>query len=85
MDDAGTGGRSDHAAFIPISVPALSLTSGFHGDYHRVTDLPARIDVAGLTRIVDVAEGIVRAAATRSWPPRQTSSTTTPPSSIATR
>ncbi len=80
-----SAGRSDHAAFIPIGVPALSLTSGFHGDYHRVTDVPARIDVVGLTRIVDVAEGIVRAAATRTWPPRQTSSITTPTSSIATK
>jgi hypothetical protein len=80
-----SAGRSDHAAFIPIGVPALSLTSGFHGDYHRVTDVPARIDLPGLARIVDVAEGIVRAAATRSWPPRQTSSIATPPSPIATR
>ena len=80
-----SAGRSDHAAFIPIGVPALSLTSGFHGDYHRVTDIPVRIDIAGLTRIVDVAEAIVRAAARRSWPPRQTSSLATPTSSIATR
>lgn len=35
------------------------------------------IDVPGLTRIVDVAEGIVRAAARRAWLPRQTSSITT--------
>ena len=70
--------------FIPIGVPALSLTTGFHADYHRVTDVPGRIDVPGLTRIVDVAEAIVRVAATRSWPPRQTSSITTSTSSIAT-
>jgi Zn-dependent M28 family amino/carboxypeptidase len=67
-------GRSDHAAFASIGVPALSLTSGFHGDYHRVTDVPSRVDVSGVARIVDVAEGIVRAAATRMWLPRQTSS-----------
>jgi hypothetical protein len=67
-------GRSDHAVFAALGVPALSLTSGFHPDYHRVTDVASRIDVPGLTRIVDVAEGIVRAAATRMWLPRQTSS-----------
>lgn len=66
--------RSDHAVFSSLGVPALSLTSGFHADYHRVTDVASRIDVTGLTRIVDVAEGIVRAAATRMWLPRQTSS-----------
>jgi len=65
--------ESDHAAFASLGVPALLLTSGFHTDYHRVTDVPSRIDVPGLTRIVDVAEGIVRAAATRMWLPRQTS------------
>ncbi|HKP15181.1 MAG TPA: M28 family peptidase [Gemmatimonadaceae bacterium] len=80
-----SAGRSDHAVFAVIDVPALSLTSGFHPDYHRVSDVPTRIDIPGLTRIVDVAEGIVRAAATRTWPPRHTSSTTTPPSSLATR
>jgi hypothetical protein len=66
-------GRSDHAPFAALGVPALSLTSGFHSDYHRVTDVASRIDLVGLTRIVDVAEGIVRAAATRMWLPRQTS------------
>ncbi|MFL5618577.1 MAG: M28 family peptidase [Gemmatimonadaceae bacterium] len=69
--------RSDHAVFAAIGVPALSLTSGFHQDYHRVTDVASRIDLLGLTRIVDVAEGIVRAAAARMWPARQTSSLAT--------
>jgi Zn-dependent M28 family amino/carboxypeptidase len=72
-----SAGRSDHVVFGSIGVPALSLTTGFHADYHRVTDVPSRIDVSGLTRIVDVAEGIVRAAARRTWVPRQTSSITT--------
>jgi Zn-dependent M28 family amino/carboxypeptidase len=80
-----SAGRSDHAVFAAIDVPALSLTTGFHADYHRVTDVAARIDVPGLTRIVDVAEGIVRAAATRSWPSRRTSSITTSSSSTASR
>jgi hypothetical protein len=80
-----SAGRSDHAVFAAIDVPALSLTTGFHADYHRVTDVAARIDVPGLTRIVDVAEGIVRAAATRSWPRHRTSSITNPTPSIAPR
>jgi hypothetical protein len=68
-----SAGRSDHAPFASIGVPAISLTSGFHADYHRVGDVPQRIDIQGLTRVVDVAEGLVRAAAAREWPPRQTS------------
>ena len=71
-----TAGRSDHATFALLRVPALSLTSGFHGDYHRVSDVASRIDGPGLIRIVDVAEGIVRAAATRAGPSRQSSSIT---------
>jgi len=68
-----SAGRSDHSSFAAIGVPALSLTSGFHPDYHRVTDVAGKIDLAGLGRVIDVAEGIVRAAATRRWAPRQTS------------
>jgi Zn-dependent M28 family amino/carboxypeptidase len=69
-----TEGRSDHASFTALTVPALSLTRGFLSDYHLVTVVASLIDLPGLARIVDVAEGIVRAAATRMWLPRQTSS-----------
>ena len=71
---SASSGRSDHAPFGAIDVPALSLTSGFHADYHRTTDVASRVDVSGVARIVDLAEGIVRAAATRTWAPRQASS-----------
>ena len=74
---SASAGRSDHAVFALIGVPALSLTSGFHSDYHRVTDIASRIDVPGVTRIVDVAEGIVREAAARKWPAHQMSSAVT--------
>ena len=72
-----SAGRSDHAVFGSVDVPALSLTTGFHADYHRVTDVASRVDVPGVSRLVDVAEGIVRAAATRGWPPRKAPPTTT--------
>jgi hypothetical protein len=68
-----SAGRSDHSVFATIGVPALSLTSGFHADYHRVSDVAGKIDLVGLGRVIDVAEGIVRAAAARRWAPRQTS------------
>jgi Zn-dependent M28 family amino/carboxypeptidase len=61
-------GRSDHASFREIGVPAVALFTGFHSDYHRATDVPSRIDLPGLLRVVDVAEGIVRAAASPAWP-----------------
>lgn len=67
-----TEGLSDHAPFASIGVPALSLTSGYHLDYHRVSDVARKIDLPGLGRVVDVAEGIVRAAAAHNWRPRRT-------------
>jgi len=58
-------GRSDHASFADWKVPALALFTGFHSDYHRGTDIAARVNVPGIRRVVDVAESIVRAAADR--------------------
>lgn len=36
-----SAGRSDHLVFGSVGVPALSLTTGFHSHYHRVTDVPS--------------------------------------------
>ena len=58
-------GRSDHASFAQAHVPSVALFTGFHGDYHRATDVAARLDLRGLSRVVDVAEAIVRAAGDR--------------------
>lgn len=66
---SGSVGRSDHATFAAMHVPTIMLTSGEHTDYHRVTDVAARIDVRGLLRIVGVAEGIIRTAGSRDWAP----------------
>jgi len=60
-----TSGRSDHAPFIDLRIPAVALFTGFHDDYHRATDIAARINVGGIRRVVDVAERIVRGAADR--------------------
>jgi hypothetical protein len=60
-----TSGRSDHATFVAWHIPAVALFTGFHDDYHRATDLAARVNVAGIRRVVDVAERIVRGAADR--------------------
>lgn len=60
---AETAGRSDHASFRRSGVPAVQLFTGFHSDYHRASDVAARVDESGLLRVIDVAEGIVRRAA----------------------
>ena len=57
--------RSDHAPFRRGDVSALALFTGFHDDYHRTTDIVARIDMSGIGRVSDVAEALVRFAADR--------------------
>lgn len=45
------GTRSDYGPFRDRRVPFLFLSTGQHPDYHRVTDLPDRIDYEKLRRI----------------------------------
>ena len=58
---SATAGRSDHASFGRAGVPAVALFTGFHGDYHKASDVVARLDIPGILRVVGVAEGLVRA------------------------
>jgi len=44
--------RSDQFPFILHDVPALWFFTGFHPDYHHVTDTPEKIDFAKMTKIV---------------------------------
>jgi Zn-dependent M28 family amino/carboxypeptidase len=55
--------RSDHGSFLERGIPTVSLFTDFHSDYHRATDIAALIDGPGMVRVVDVAEAIVRSAA----------------------
>lgn len=63
--EAETSDRSDHASFGRVRVPAISLFTGYHPDYHTPGDTPQRIDIAGLERVIAVAELLVRAVADR--------------------
>ncbi len=44
-------GRSDHASFMKKKIPALAYFSGFHADYHKVTDEPELINTEKLARV----------------------------------
>jgi len=59
--------RSDQGSFLDRGVPTVMLFTDFHEDYHRATDVAARIDYPGLSRVVDVAERVVRTAADGGW------------------
>ncbi len=56
---------SDHASFAQAGVAVIALFTGLHNDYHRASDTPARIDIPGIGRVVDITEAIVRHAADR--------------------
>jgi aminopeptidase YwaD len=58
-------GPSDHSAFYAKGIPVLHFFTDLHDDYHRATDDVDKIDAAGVARVVDVAERVVRAIADR--------------------
>lgn len=57
--------RSDHATFRAENIAAVSLSTGYHIDYHTSSDIAARVNVAGIERVVDVVERIIRRTADR--------------------
>ena len=44
--------RSDHWTFLREGIPSLLLFTGFHPDYHRVTDTADKINFAKMERIL---------------------------------
>ena len=57
--------RSDHASFEDDGIAAAELTTGMHADYHKASDVPNRLNIEGLDRVVDLAEFVVRRIADR--------------------
>ena len=51
----GGSGPSDHASFYSKKIPVLFLFTGTHKDYHKPTDTPDKINLAGLMKVVDFA------------------------------
>lgn len=61
--EAKYGGRapgpSDHYAFIINGIPAVQLSTGVHGDYHRTSDEWQKIDPEGTAKVVKAAAELV--------------------------
>ena len=66
---AGTG-PSDHDSFYRKQVPVLFLFTGFHGEYHRPTDVPEKINVPGMKKTTDFAETLADDVLTRAERPK---------------
>ncbi len=52
---AGTG-PSDHDSFYRKKIPVLFLYTGTHGEYHRPTDVPEKINVPGMKKVADFVQ-----------------------------
>jgi hypothetical protein len=51
-DQESVFSRSDHANFARKGIPIAFFFTGFHPDYHRVTDTPDKIDYPKLQRVL---------------------------------
>ena len=59
----GGYGPSDHQSFYSKNLPVLFFFTGMHEDYHRVSDDPEKINVAGEAAVVNlVAEAVMEIA-----------------------
>jgi Zn-dependent M28 family amino/carboxypeptidase len=74
FDDDGSRAQylcvGDHAAFFRAGIPSAFITTGTHGDYHRVSDDVERIDYALLARVARFVAAAVIDVANRPARPR---------------
>jgi aminopeptidase YwaD len=53
-------GSSDHTSFTTKQVPTLFFFSGLHGDYHKPSDTPDKIDSADAAKLLDYIAGLAQ-------------------------
>lgn len=61
-------GATDHLPFYRAGIPAITLDTGIHGDYHRAADTPDRVNYLGMALIYRYARSIVRGLIVEAWP-----------------
>ncbi|MDM7913684.1 MAG: M20/M25/M40 family metallo-hydrolase, partial [Candidatus Eisenbacteria bacterium] len=59
---------SDHVAFLEAGVPAIHIFSGPNADYHRLSDVPERLDYDALAEVGEFVAETVRFLAERAEP-----------------
>ncbi|MBI1346604.1 M28 family peptidase [bacterium] len=59
MEPSGFG-PSDHAPFYEHGIPVLHFFTGFHPEYHRPTDDPDRLNIAGMRQITGLLVDLVQ-------------------------
>jgi hypothetical protein len=63
-------GLSDHSTFLAEKIDVIALSTGDDFDYHTTTDLPSRLNLRGVERVIDFAESIIRQRDALARPPR---------------
>ncbi|MEX2153576.1 MAG: M28 family peptidase [Gemmatimonadaceae bacterium] len=62
--------RSDHYNYAQKGIPILFFSTGFHEDYHKVSDEPAKIDYEKMARIASLMLELGTTVANREARPR---------------
>jgi peptidase M28-like protein len=62
--------RSDHYNYARQGVPIVFFTTGLHGDYHRVSDEPSKIDYDKLSRVATLILDVGKSVGDRGTRPR---------------
>jgi hypothetical protein len=57
------GGDSDHTSFKDARIPFTFFFSGFHADYHRVTDTPDKLAYPNMVKVAKAAAHILEGVA----------------------
>jgi hypothetical protein len=55
-------GPSDHMSFYVAGVPVLHFFTGAHGDYHKPSDSPDKLNAVGMAKTAEVVVTLARAA-----------------------
>jgi hypothetical protein len=63
-------GPSDHSSFYAKQIPVLFFFTDDHPDYHRPSDTADKINVAGMERVLDMAEDVINDLAAAPERPR---------------
>ena len=65
-------GPSDHASFYAKDIPVLFFFTGVHQDYHRPSDDPDKINLAGANQVLELVLGTAQALSQQQLRPQFT-------------
>ena len=70
VTDPSGYGPSDHASFHAKGIPVLHLFTGFHENYHRPSDDPERLNIAGMRQVTQFTIDLIIQIANAEQRPR---------------